>query len=72
MSEILNYNLMLTVNSTTVFNSTVAADITTVNIFRIFSDASRAMFTDYSLSVAAVNSIGPSSFTAPVSVSKAV
>ena len=72
MSEILHYSLMLTVNSTTMFNTTVAANITAVDIFMTFSDVSRAMFTDYSLSVAAVNSIGLSSFTEPMSIGEAM
>ena len=72
MSDILHYSLMLTVNSTTVFNTTITADITAVDIFRSFPNVSRAMFTDYSLSVAAVNNIGPSSFTEPVSVGEAM
>ena len=68
MSEVLLYSLTLTVNSTTVFNATVAADITTVDIFGIFSRISRAFFTNYSLRIAAVNNIRLSGFTEPVSV----
>ena len=68
MSDVLHYSLMLTVNSKTVFNTTIAANITAVDIFGIFSGISRAFFTDYSLRIAAVNNIGPSGFTEPVSV----
>ena len=70
MTDILNYNLTLTVNST-VFNTTVPADSTAVDIFAVFQNVDRTAFTNYSLSVAAVNSIGSSSFTRPVSVGKA-
>ena len=68
MTEILNYNLKLTVNSTEVFNTTVPVSNNVVDIFVTFPTVSRATFTNYTLSVAAINSFGPSSFTSPVSV----
>ena len=68
MTEILNYSLKLTINSTEVFNTTVSINNTMVDIFVTFPTVSRATFTIYTLSVAAINSFGPSSFTNPVSV----
>jgi len=68
MTAVHNYNLTLTVNSTTVFTTTVPASDTTVDIFVAFPAVSRAVFTNYTLSVAAINLVGPSSFTSPVSI----
>ena len=68
MTTVLYYNLTLTVNSTTVFNTAVQDGNTTVDIFVAFPTVNRTTFTNYSLSVAATNSIGSSSFTDPVSV----
>ena len=67
MTEILNYNLMLTINSTEVFNTTVPVSNTAVDIFMTFLTVSRATFTIYTLSVSAINSFGASSFTSTVS-----
>ena len=67
-TEILNYSLILIVNSTEVFSTTVPVGNTVVDIFVTFPTVSRATFTIYTLSVAAINSFGPSSFTSPVSV----
>ena len=69
MTEIQNYNLILTVNST-VFTATVPAGNTAVDVFVVFQNVNRTALTNYSLSVAAVNSIGPSSFITSVSVGK--
>ena len=68
MTEILNYNLMLTVNSSKVFSTTVPLNNTVVDIFVTFPTVSRAIFTIYTLSVAAISSFGSSRFTSPVSV----
>ena len=67
MTAIQNYNLTLTVNSTE-YNAIVPVDNTTVDIFAVFPTVNRTTFTNYSLSVAAINSVGQSSYTQPVSV----
>ena len=68
MTEILNYNLMLTVNSSEVFNTTVPVGNTVVDIFVIFLTVSRATFIIYTFNVTAINSFGSSSFTSPILV----
>ena len=70
MTEILNYSLILMVNSTKVFSTTVPVGNSMVDIFVTFPTVSRAAFTIYTLSVAAINSFGPSSFTSTVSAGK--
>ena len=68
MTEILNYSLILMENYSKVFITTVPVGNSMVDIFVTFPAVSRAIFTIYTLSVAAINSFGSSSFTNPVSV----
>ena len=70
MTKIQNYNLILTVNSMT-FASILPAGNTAVDIFVAFPTVNRTAFTNYSLIIAVINSVGLSNFTRPVSVGKA-
>ena len=72
MTEIQSYIMTLTINSVE-FNTIVPVDntICMVDIFTVFPTVNRTAFTNYSLSVAAINSVGQSSFTQPVSVGEA-
>ena len=70
MRTIEHYLLVVTVNGTASFNTTVPASTTSVNIFEIFPSITQRRYTTYSLSVASNNSIGQSYFTNPVSIGK--
>ena len=72
MSAIEHYLLIVTVNGTASFNTTVPASTTSVNIFETFPNISQRRYTTYSLSVASISSIGRSYRTEPVSIGKIV
>ena len=72
MSAIEHYLLVVTVNGTASFNTTVPASTTSVNIFEIFPNISQRRYTTYSLSVASISSTGQSYLTDPVSIGKTV
>ena len=63
-----HYLLVVTVNESSSFNTTVPANTTSVNIFETFPNISRRRYTLYSLHVAAVDSAGLSYFTNIVSM----
>ena len=70
MSTIERYSLVVTVNGTSSFNTTVPASTTSVNIFETFPNISQRQYTTYSLRVASIGSIGQSNLTDPVSIGK--
>jgi len=59
MTDVEQYNLTLYVNGSLEATMTVAANTTMVDIFTVFGpNITRARYTNYSLSVAAINSAG--------------
>ena len=70
MRAIEHYLLVVTVNGTASFNTTVPASTTSVNIFETFPNISQRRYTTYSLYVASISSVGTSYFTDPVSIGK--
>ena len=70
MSAIEHYLLVVAVNGSASFNTTVPASTTSVNIFETFPNISQRRYTTYSLSVASISSIGRSYRTEPVSIGK--
>ena len=70
ISAIDRYLLVVTVNGTSSFNTTVAVNTTSVNTFETFPNISQRRYTTYSLRVAYISSIGQSDLTDPVSIGK--
>jgi len=61
MTEVEEYNLTLYVNGSLQATTNVSADTIIVDIFSVFN-VSRERYTNYSLSVAAINSAGMGEF----------
>ena len=70
MNVIERYLLVVMVNGSLSFNTTVPANTTSVNIFETFPNISQRRYTTYSLRVASIGSAGQSNLTDPVSVGK--
>lgn len=73
MTEVLQYHLTLYINGTSQVVTTVPANTTMVDdVFVVFQSFMGIRYTNYSLSVAVINSAGQGEFSEPSSVGELV